>query len=190
MATLKVIGLDPSLRNWGVAAGLYDTATKELTIKGLELSQPELPTGKQTRQNSKDLEAAYQHTSALLDILMDADVIFAEVPVGSQSSRAMASYGICVGVLGALRAMEKPFFEVTPNEVKLVATGRKTASKQDMVDWATAQHPEADWPTQKSNGQQKVVVSKAEHMADAVASIYAGLRTNDFQRMLKLLAPE
>ena len=93
-------------------------------------------------------------------------------------SRAMASYGICVGVLGALRATGIPFFEVTPNEVKLAAVGSKVATKDTMINWAKHQHPEANWPK---------AASKAEHMADATAAIYAGLRTNEFKQLIQFI---
>lgn len=47
----------------------------------------------------------------------------------------MASYGICVGVLGALRATGIPFFEVTPLKVKMASAGKKTATKLEMIQW-------------------------------------------------------
>jgi hypothetical protein len=99
----------------------------------------------------------------------------------------MASYGICVGVLGALHGMDIPFFEVTPTEVKLAGHGTKTATKQDMISWAMNKHPEANWPTYRSNGKDLVSEAKAEHMADAVAAIYAGLSCKSFQQLLQFL---
>ena len=101
----------------------------------------------------------------------------------------MASYGICVGVLGALRATGIPFFEVTPTEVKMASTGKKTATKQEMIQWAMATHPEANWPVYKQNGELKVSEAKAEHMADATAAIYAGLSCNSFQQLLPFMQP-
>lgn len=92
-----------------------------------------------------------------------------------------------MGVLGALRANGIPFFEVTPTEVKLAAVGNKTATKQDMIKWAMESHPEANWPTYKQNGKVMVSEAKAEHMADAIAAIYAGIRCNSFQQMLPFL---
>jgi len=93
-------------------------------------------------------------------------------------SRAMASYGICVGVLGALRASGIPFFEVTPREVKMASVGSKVATKEAMINWARQTHPEAGWPK---------AAAKAEHMADATAAIHAGLRTNEFKQLIQFL---
>jgi Holliday junction resolvasome RuvABC endonuclease subunit len=184
---IKVVGQDPSLRNWGLAVGTLNLETRKLTIELLNLTNPVLPTGKQVRQNSTDLESAFQLYKGAVTAAEGAHAVFVEVPVGSQSARAMASYGVCVGVLGALRANGIPFFEVTPNEVKLASVGNKTASKQDMIRWAMAKHPEANWPMYKQNGASVVSEAKAEHMADAVAAIYAGISCNAFQQMLPFM---
>tara|TARA_B110000259_G_scaffold187361_1_gene241303 strand:+ start:2082 stop:2666 length:585 start_codon:yes stop_codon:yes gene_type:complete len=185
---LKFVGCDPSLRNWGLALATFDTATQTLTVNELVLTCPDLPKGKQVRQNSLDLESASQLYESTIAAVSGADAVFVEVPVGSQSARAMASYGICVGVLGALRANSVPFFEVTPSEVKLAGAGSKTATKQEMIAWAMSKHPEANWPTYKQNGKSLVSEAKAEHQADAVATIYAGMTCNSFKQMLPFMA--
>ena len=185
---LKFVGCDPSLRNWGLAVATFDTATQTLTVNELVLTCPDLPKGKQVRQNSLDLESASQLYESTIATVSGADAVFVEVPVGSQSARAMASYGICVGVLGALRANSVPFFEVTPSEVKLAGAGSKTATKQEMIAWAMNKHPEANWPTYKQNGKSLVSEAKAEHQADAVATIYAGMTCNSFKQMLPFMA--
>jgi Holliday junction resolvasome RuvABC endonuclease subunit len=185
---IKVVGQDPSLRNWGLAVATYDLGTRLLHVDRLIVTQPVLPKGKQVRQNSSDLEAALQLYKGAQAAAEGAHAVFIEVPVGSQSARAMASYGVCVGVLGALRAQGIPFFEVTPTEVKLAGPGIKTATKEQMIEWAMKRHPEANWPMYMEHGQQQVSAAKAEHLADAVAAIYAGLQSNPFQQMLPFLA--
>lgn len=179
----KVVGFDPSLRNWGISKGTL--SPDGLQIHEVDLINPALSTGKQVRQNSLDLESAKQLCAGALAAAEGADAIFVEVPVGSKSARAMASYGICVGILGALRATGIPFFEVTPNEVKLTTVGKKTATKQEMIEWAMNAHPEANWPTYNRLGELQVSEAKAEHMADATAAIYAGIATNEFQQLLR-----
>lgn len=187
MSLIRVVGFDPSLRNWGVAKGYIDMAQEKLILDHVDVIQPVLPTGKQVRQNSQDLEAANQLASMALVFAKGAQAIFVEVPVGSQSARAMASYGICVGVLGALRATGIPFFEVTPTEVKMASFGSRTATKAEMIGWAMKQHPEAPWPMYKQNGELLLSEAKAEHMADATAAIYAGVRTTSFKQSLHLM---
>ena len=186
--TIKVVGMDPALRNWGLAMATFTAFPTLIHVDKLMLTQPVLSKGKQVRQNSLDLESAHQLFKGAMEAVKGAQAVFVEVPVGSQSARAMASYGVCVGVLGALRAMGIPFFEVTPTEVKLAGPGKKTATKEEMIAWAMARHPEASWPTYTEHGQAKVSEAKAEHLADAVAAIYAGIACNPFQQMLPFLA--
>ena len=175
------------MNNWGIATGTYDTETKKLIIYNLSVTNAVLPTGKQVRQNSKDLECAKQLYAGALEVIEYAHVIFVEVPVGSQSARAMASYGICIGILGGLRASGTPFIEVTPTEVKVAATRCKTATKQQMIQWGVDTHPEAPWPTYKRAGQDVISEAKAEHMADAVGAIYAGIATDQFKQSLQFM---
>lgn len=187
MSLLKVVGFDPSLRNWGVAQGEYDTETQAVSISALDVLQPDPPTGKQLRQNSKDLYCSAYLFAGAHAAAMDHHAVFVEMPVGSQSARAMASYAICVGVLGALKTRGEHFYELTPNEVKVNATGKSTASKKEMIDWAVEKHPEAPWPYYKQHGEHCLNAGKAEHMADAIAAIYAGIQSSPFQQALSLM---
>jgi Holliday junction resolvasome RuvABC endonuclease subunit len=185
---IRVVGFDPSLRNWGIAIGSVIPGKPEsLLLERVGIINPALPKGKQVRQNSLDLEAAKQLCAGAIIAAHEADAIFVEVPVGSQSSRAMASYGICVGVLGSLRATGIPLFEVTPTEVKLAGAGKVSASKIEMIDWAVNKHPEVSWPTYVQKGKLLITTSIAEHEADAVAAIYAGMACSSFQQMLSFL---
>lgn len=176
---IRLVGMDPSLRNWGVAIADYEPVTQLMHLREVGTLCPILSTGKQVRQNSLDIESAYQLYQGAVKACQGAHAIFVECPVGSKSARAMASYGLCAGVLGALRANHLPFFEVTATEVKLAGAGTKTASKDDMIQWAKDKHPNAPWAHS---------LAKAEHQADALAVIYAGLASNPFRQMLPFLA--
>jgi len=184
---LNVVGFDPSLNNWGIAQGLL--YNDYLRIDHLSVTQPVLPTGKQVRQNSLDLEAAEQLAHAAFKCSRGADVIFVEVPVGSQSARAMASYAICIGVLGSLRALGIPFFEVTATEVKLAMTGCKTATKSQMIDAAATLHPQANWPRYTRKGVTSITEGTAEHMADAIGAIHAGVKLASFRQLMAFSKP-
>lgn len=183
-----MLGMDPSLNNWGLASGFFDLETRKLSITHLDVINPEFSSGKTVRQNSKDLERARQLAFKAAQAARDAKAVFVEVPVGSQSARAMASYGVCVGVLGALRAQEIPFFEVTPTEVKLATIGKKTASKAEIIERAVSMYPQANWPLVTRNGETSVSAAKAEHMADAIGAIEAGIHTEAFKAILPFLS--
>jgi hypothetical protein len=178
---IPVLGMDPSLRNWGLAEASLDLTTGSLTVPSLSLVNPKDPEGKQVRQNSKDLALAEQLAEPVMAAARKAKVIFVEVPVGSQSARAMASYGICVGVLGAVRALGIPLIEVTALESKLIFTGDRNATKRNMIDKAFEIYPNSNFPVH--NGK---IPDKAEHLADAIAAIHSGVRTPMFQNLLRL----
>lgn len=183
--SLRIVGFDPSLRHWGIAIGSYDRTASKLTIDDLRVIEPVIPKGKQVRASSKDLAAATQLHDAAYHAAQQANVVFIEIPGGAQSARGALGNGVCFGVLGSLRAQGVPFFELTPTDVKVAAINDKKASKQQMIDWATQAHPEAPWPTYKSKGATLIVNSKAEHMADAIGAIYAGLASEQFKQILQ-----
>ena len=92
---IPVCGMDPSLNNWGLAEAELDLSTGLLSTPKLSVVQPTDGDGKkQVRRNSLDLQRAEELAQAALEATERAKVIFVEVPVGSQSARAMASYGI------------------------------------------------------------------------------------------------
>jgi Holliday junction resolvasome RuvABC endonuclease subunit len=178
---LAVAGFDPSLTSWGIAEGELDLETGCLDASCLLVMEPIKSKSKQVRQNSTDLAVSEQLAKAALAAGRRAKVIFVEVPVGSQSARAMASYGICVGILGALRAEGIQIIEVTATEVKLALTGNKNATKEQMIASAVALYPEADFPNVRGR-----ITAKAEHVADALGAIHAGVNTPVFQNLMRL----
>lgn len=175
---IKVVGFDPSMSNWGIATGLYDSSSKELKITDLAVISPKLLSKEKKRQNHKDLIRAEHLARKVFEtIIVDVPAhIFVEVPHGSQSARAMASYAMCLGVLGSCRALGWNFTELSELQVKMASVGKRKATKDEMIDWAISRHSNAPWPTYRRNGKSEITKAKAEHMADAVATIYAGLK--------------
>ena len=179
---IAVCGMDPSLRNWGIAEAILDLETGFLDTPVLTLIETKDPTGKQVRQNSKDLSLAQQICDVTIPIARKAKAIFVEVPVGSQSARAMASYGVCVGILGSIKALGIPIIEVTATEVKKTFTGDPVATKALMIQTAMLEYPSANFP---HHGGE--IVAKAEHVADAIAAIHAGVQTPAFLNILRII---
>ena len=152
----------------------------------LQESKPDKANAKVVRKNSDDINRARSLHDAMQGFIQDVDLVIVEVPVGSQSARAMASYGICVGLLSSI---SQPLIQVTPSEVKLVAVGSKTASKAQMIDWATNLYPNANWIKRKQKGKW-VLGNKNEHLADALAAVHAGLATETFKQMTAFINRE
>ena len=82
---IKILSFDPSFRNWGIAAAIYDTTTNQLYIKTGKVIISK-PYKSKIRQNTKDLNVATNLYENLKDISLQPDLIIAEVPHGSQSA--------------------------------------------------------------------------------------------------------
>jgi hypothetical protein len=187
MAKIDIVGIDISLRNLGVSKGTIDLLTGEISINDLVLTETKAgdkKTAKVVRKNSEDLERAIDLREALHKQCEGAKLAFVEIPVGSQSARAMASYGICIGVLASCPI---PIVQVTPTEVKLAGAGHKTATKDEMIEWAVAKYPKAPWLKVKRKGKVEIV-AKNEHLADAIAAIHAGVLTDQFRQVASLMS--
>lgn len=183
MNTIKIIGIDPALNNFGLAQATLDLDTLDIRIDKLMLPQTGSENAKTVRKNSDDLRRAKILYDNMVEACKGASFAIAEVPVGSQSARAMASYGICVGVLAGCPI---PLIQVMPSEVKLAAVGYKTATKDEMIEWAMNKYPYANWLMRKSKGAM-VPINDNEHLADAVAAIEAGIKTEQFKSAISIL---
>ena len=187
---IPVAGFDPSLTNWGIAEGQLDLETGHLTDVQLEVVSTEKSKEKQLRTNSSDLQRCEVLAAKALEVGRRCKAIFVEVPVGSQNASGMKAYGVVCGILGSLRAEGIQIIEVTAFEVKKAFTGTKNATKQEMINVGVDLYPEANWPRQKTNGknfQKGDLKNEAEHVADALAAIHAGVNTPLFQNLMRLL---
>lgn len=181
---MKIVGCDPSLRNFGIVVAELDIESMDFKIQDMRLieSEDNAKKAKTVRKNSDDLRRAKLLHDGFVEMCQGASMAFVEVPVGSQSARAMASYGICIGVLAACPI---PMIQLTPTEVKLAMTGEKTATKDEMIEAAVKAHPYAKWMTRKVKGELTLLAAN-EHLADATGAITAGIATNEFRGMIAM----
>lgn len=178
---ITVAGLDPALSNLGMASGTYNLHTGEFTLEKIGLVETASSKTKSVRKNCDDLNRAIKLHSGMMEFIAKANIVFVETPVGSQSARAMCSYGVCVGLLATIKT---PLIQVTAKEVKS-SSGNPDASKKDMITWASENYPDVPWLTKLIKGN-KSLVNKNEHIADAVGAILAGLKTEDFQKSVAI----
>lgn len=181
---MKILGIDPSLNNLGMCLAGLNPFTSEIQPIELFLFQPnhaDAESKRVVRRNSDDLRRAQELFDGLHSALNKTkpNIVAVELPVGSQSARAMCSYGIVTGVLASCKV---PMIQVTAAEVKMAGCGIKTATKREMIDAAHAIHPDLNWPKQKGR-----IVDKAEHMADALFAIYAALKTDQFRQAMMFM---
>ena len=185
MKKIKIIGIDPSLRNFGIAIGTIDTDSNDFDVHDLKLVSTESSNEKRVRKNSQDLERARALFKGVCEVIKKESPTYAfvEVPHGSQSARSMASYGICIGLLASLPI---PIIQVTAQENKVKAVNHKTASKEEMILWDSGKFPNVPWIKRKLKGES-VMVEKNEHLADAIGAINAGLQTDEWHNIVSLL---
>lgn len=181
---MNIVGIDPSLRNFGIVNAILDTDTMQFEITSMKLVESESNSKKEkvVRKNSDDLRRARLLHEGFVEACQGASFAFVEVPVGSQSARAMASYGICVGVLASCPIA---MVQVTPSEVKMAGVGYKTATKEEMIEAAVNAYPSAKWLMRKLK-DELVLMNDNEHLADAVFAIEAGLKTDQFKSAIAM----
>lgn len=179
---MKILGIDPAFTSTGMALATM-THSGGLQVEKLHLFRTAKSVHKTVRRSSDDLTRARMLQQRIVEVGSGADVIMVEVPQGSQSARAAWALGIVVGVLSSIG----PFIEVTAREVKLATVGKVSASKQEMIKWAMDKHPEADgWIMTPHKSKASTVSPMNEHLADAVAVVYAGMATPEFNNLRRL----
>ena len=168
---INILGLDPSLRSWGMAGCAYDI--NGLKVLNTRIIKTKNTKSKTVKQNYSDIQSANELYLGLIDAVKSADLICIEVPHGSQSSRAATSYGVCVALIGVIHALNPNIIQVSANDVKAIVRTDKShkPTKQEIIDWVKDKHPEANLPTSLS----------AEHICDAIVAVYAAMNTKEFK---------
>ncbi|WP_456868390.1 hypothetical protein [Galbibacter sp. BG1] len=184
MAKIIICGLDGSLRNFGMTKMSYDLGTGELDVIDMKLIETQKNKNKSIRSSSDNLLRAQEIAKGVSDFLSDVTVCFAEVPSGGQDYNAVLGFGITIGIYASIKI---PLLEVAPVETKKTTVGTRTASKQEMIEWANETYPNAPWLTTKRGGVM-VPTLKNEHLADAAAICHAGIQTPAFKQVQAILA--
>lgn len=185
---IRLVAQDPSMNNWGLVAATVNVLTEEIKIQEMLTVvnlKSDVSTKKTVRKSTIDLTRSRQISKAIHAFLEKHQPSFtmAEVPHGSQSASAMKGYGMCLGILGSIRT---PMIQLSEQECKINAVGKKSASKSEMIEWAMKLHPEADWKMRKSKGELVSVDGYNEHIADAIGALYAGLNTDQFLNAIEM----
>jgi Holliday junction resolvasome RuvABC endonuclease subunit len=183
MALIKVMGLDGSLQNFGIAIGTIDTDSKKLvSVDELILSKTLKSTDKKVKRADDDFNRFAQHYDQIRTLVENYGIvtIYAEIPSGAQDARAAFAFGGVTALLAAL-SYDRTVVTVTPAEVKLAAAGWKHADKEDVIAAIHGCYPTAPWITSKRPNAMCIehdglyLTNANEHLCDAVGTILAGL---------------
>lgn len=186
---IHAVGIDMAFANMGLARVRITPNGSGATVlcTGLKLISTEGQDRKEVRKSSDELRRAKELQAEMVSFCAGVQLAFVEVPSGSQSASAARSLGIAVGVLASC---PRPIIEVSPMEVKMVVTGTRDrkvkASKDDMVAWAVNLWPNAPWLRFQGKPAGRLLKTN-EHLADAMASVMAGISTPEFKRLLSLI---
>ena len=175
---MKIVSLDPSQRNLGIAIGTVNTDGILKVTDLLTVSTQPKPKSSKLSTSTWDIQQAKIQYDVLQQVTADADVVCIEVPYGSQDVKAAVGRGICLGLLATIKA---PCIYVTPQANKKIV-GNPKATKADMVLWASTQHPEAPWYKQRG----RITTGNNEHVADALVTIYAAANQEDLSKYIKV----
>jgi Holliday junction resolvasome RuvABC endonuclease subunit len=184
---IKVVGFDPSTTSWGTVVARVDIETLEITIDNLILTKTEPELKKGVRKDSDDLRRAGELRGAMLLASTGAALAISEIPFLNASPMAHASSNYNSGMMvGLLAGLNVPLIQVYPLDVKQAVTGSRNGAKEEIIEWATENWPAAPWLTHMKKG--KVILNKDnEHLADAVASLFTGIRTDQFKQATAIM---
>jgi Holliday junction resolvasome RuvABC endonuclease subunit len=180
MELVRIAGIDPSLRNTGIA--IADVCPEEnviVSVVGIHLIHTEPSKNKKRRKSSADFESATTIAYNLRKHLKGCNFIFAEIPSGTQSARASWSLGISLGIVASISPSP---IEITPQMTKTAACGTNTATKGEMIEWATTKYPDLNWRVRAGR-----YLNINEHMADAVGVIHAGIESPEWDQIRRAI---
>ena len=177
------------MNNWGLVSAQFDTDTYEMNIIDMLVVtnlKKDMANNKRARKSFLDLERARDLSGHIHSFVNEHSPKFTmvEVPHGSQSASAMKGYGMCLGVLGSINV---PMIQLSEQECKINALGKRTATKSEMINWAMEKYPVANWKMRKSKGQLVSVDGYNEHLADAVGALEAGVLSEDFLNAMSFI---
>lgn len=181
---IRIVGFDPSMSNWGIAKATLDVNTMQWTVDDLSIVETESESKKGVIKQSDDLRRAKIVKDGMIEACEGASFAISEIPFCNPAGYSAANFNAGL-VTGVLAACPIPLIQVFPSEVKQKATGIRSATKGEMIEWAMNRFPDAPWRMRKLKGKE-VPTAANEHLADAVASINAGLDSTQLQQALAI----
>ena len=151
------------MRAWGISLMSYNSTTG-LVLKSVDVVNTIKEKQSKLSVALQDLEACKILIEGINNNINNIDIIVIELPIGSQSSAAMKSYGICIALSAYASQLGIKTLYVSPFDVKKVV-GKTNTTKHAIIDWVNNKHP---------NILSKQIY-KSNHEADATVAVYAAL---------------
>ena len=160
---MRILAIDPALRNTGYVLAEYLPSTDEIVY----ITTGVIHTKTSTHTGQNLVQDANYILTQLAALLPQCDVVVSEVSTFSQNADNATTNGIVISILGYV-STQKKLFLITQSDAKLYASDKELCSKQEVMEWAKAILPCHLIPRTK-----KVF----NHVADAVAVLHASIKT-------------
>jgi Holliday junction resolvasome RuvABC endonuclease subunit len=165
-----VLGLDPSLCNLGIAAIDLRLNFREDRVVELQVIRTE-PSAKKRKLlvAEDDARRVAELVGGLHQVIARRRpvALVIESPAGSQHAKSARALGLAFGAMVATaKLLGLPLVQVTVQDVKRAACGRRDGSKEDVIAAMEQRYPGVQWPTP---------AGVVEHAADAIAAVVAAL---------------
>lgn len=184
---IPVLGLDPGFASIGYALVLLDATEERPVLMGV--FETEKSSKKQAVLAADDNVRRAREISVFLHGMLTKGphgpvrAICAETMSFPRSSSVAAKMAMCWGVVSSLSSMlDVPVLQVTPMNLKLKVTGKKTSSKEE-VQAALRER----FGGQVSRYCPDVPPSKLEHPYDALGAVLA-CRDSEVLRLLRQMS--
>lgn len=183
---MRLVGLDPGLRSFGAAkVEMVDHSPAVFKLVALEVWRTEKTDAVHRIRKADDTAERCRYLARkLLDFCADPDIVAicceaVALPFVRMQTSVISALGRVRGLVDAVGEMHGiPVLEETPQGLKRIVTGDRTATKERMIEALIRQFPEAElmMPSQ---------TTLHEHAADAGCSIIAGLQSDVVRAVLR-----
>ena len=169
---IKILGVDAGLAHLGWAILALDRRTCELIDSGVIIT--EKAKKKVNVSTSEDTVRRLTEQLSMFESILKKhkpSIVAIEAFSHLRNASASAKYGMSfASVITSCRALELPILQITSSEAKFKTTGKKSASKQEVINAVSKEFKNVCWPklsTQKKSDDVK------EHVADSIAIAWA-----------------
>lgn len=168
MSKIIVAGMDISLTNLALVKSTLDLKSGYLDEPKFKLITTAPSKDKTVVKRLDDVTRCRELYLGFQQYITGVDVLFVELPTGSQMYNGAKSYAVSCYTLATT---DIPYILIDPKYLKQCTAG-KGATKKEMIAWAREEFPDMNIPK---------AANRAEHVADALGAIYAGVTTNEFK---------
>lgn len=178
---MHVVGLDISFRSTGVVSASIGEDNSILLSSCFVIETEKNSTSEKVSNTVDNLRRAQKIYKEMQEFLSEAkpDIIVVESqswPRNASSALKMAlAWGAIAPLLEGI-----PLIEVGPQDIKLLAAGSRSASKQDVQRGVLNLVPSSQWVKQVV-ASQVPKASLQEHCYDALGAVLAAQRTEKYQ---------